>query len=225
MKRNNIIVSVIFAAFATSAAAGSKKHAITRESPRGTSSKSSKQPHHSQTASETLHVRFVVPESSKEPYHSQTTSTLSELNEIETAMEVRFEDDCAFANPADRQAESLVKPTGLSFQYLISHAELVNVPYSRALDEWLVNEIDTQGLFDEGEALGKIHLEVFSGASDEEKFTQICAMKSALVSQMKHTCKYEEEKLALASVAVALIDGFAFGVGLEHVECEDTLLG
>jgi hypothetical protein len=282
MKNDHIIVSVVFAALATSAAAGRKEGrslkstksplqtqtAITRESQRGTSGKSSKEFEHIETASEPSHVRFGVSKSSKESSHSESaletshvrfgvsnhsdsaseTShvhssltesyaeqvdfdtvmkagvTYTESIEFDTGMKVGMEFDCAFANPAERQAEILMKPIGLSFEYLISHAELVNTPYSRALDEWLVNKSDTQGLFDEGEAMGDIHLEVFSVLSDEEKSTQICAMTSALVSQMKNTCNYEQRELALEHVAAALMDGFAFGVGHEHVKCEGTLL-
>ena len=290
MKNDHIIVSVVFAALATSAAAGRKKDrsfkstksplqtqtAITRESQRGTSGKSSKELEHTETASEPSHVRFGVSKSPKEPYHSKSALEISHVRfgvstsskgpyhsesasetshvhssitesyteqvdfdtvmkagvtepytesiEFDTVMKAGIEFDCAFANPAERQAELLIKPTGLSFQYLISHAELVNAPYSRALDEWLVDKFDTQRLFNEGEAMGEIHLEVFSEMSDEEKFTQICAMTSALVSQMKNTCNYEQRKLALEHVAAALMDGFAFGVGYGVVKCEGTLL-
>ena len=290
MKNDHIIVSVVFAALATSAAAGRKKDrsskpkqsplqtqtAITRVSQRGTSgksskelehigtasepshvrfgvSKSSKEPSHSESALETSHVRFGVSKSSKGPYHSESASETSHVHssltesdaeqvdfdtvmkagvtepytesiEFDTGMKAGIQFDCAFANPAEGQAEILMKPTGLSFQYLISHADLVNAPYSRALDEWLVNKSDTQGLFDEGEAMGEIHLEVFSVMSDEEKSTQICAMTSALVLQMRNTCNYEQRKLALEHVAAALMDGFAFGVGHGHVKCEGTLL-
>lgn len=128
--------------------------------------------------------------------------------------------DCEFASPADKQAELLTKPTGLSFPYLISHAELVNTPYAIGVDEWLTNDIDiTQRLFDEGEAMGKLHGQFFSELSTDEKYTQICAMRSALVLQMEKTCQYEERKSDFESVARWMMEGFAFGVKVRGVTC------
>lgn len=94
MKNDHIIVSVVFAALATSAAAGRKKDrsfkstksplqtqtAITRESQRGTSGKSSKELEHIETASEPSHVRFGVSKSSKESSHSESSLETSHVH-------------------------------------------------------------------------------------------------------------------------------------------------
>lgn len=128
--------------------------------------------------------------------------------------------NCAFANPTLEQAEELFK-LGLfdTFKAAIEYAELINVPFSRAVGKWFAKNITMEGLYDEGFAMGDIHRVWFNTTVPSGNRTGvICKMESALYTQMKDTCHFKEWENDLITVSVALMEGYAHAV--DHASFE-----
>lgn len=128
--------------------------------------------------------------------------------------------NCAFANPTLEQAEELFG-LGLfdTFKAAVEYAELINVPFSRAVGNWFAKNITMEGLYDEGFEMGEIHRVWFNNTVPSGNRTGvICKMESALYTQMRDTCHFKEWENDLITVSVALMEGYAHAV--DHISFE-----
>lgn len=126
---------------------------------------------------------------------------------------------CAFANPAIEQVFNF--PLA-SFEVLVLHALVANYYFEDALEAWLSKSIKLENVEEGGFELGLLHDTFFAQFTPDVSLKTVCAMQGALVRQMEKTCFYSSRKKDYETIAVALMTGFAEGVGLTNFDgCEE----
>lgn len=117
---------------------------------------------------------------------------------------------CLFANPAIVQAEEL---ENFGISEMLEHALMVNELLEELLEVWLSRVMTRKDILEYGEILGGSFHEGISLSH-----TIICSMESALLLQMEGTCNYSKHAQDYETIVLALMAGFATGVGLFDFE-------